>query len=201
MEFEKMLPIITAFLGMIIGSIVTIILSYRDRKQRKELIELEISQKKELFEIEKKQNQVLFELERKDKFRLVAVEKRLDAHQQALSHWYKLKKIYHKRNSNQKDEVLMLAKDFWINNSIYLGDETRKRFIEFIDILGLNIDEVIPGTKLSEQERQEYINIKKENWNKLNELHTVIFSEVALEPIKLYEKDKVPFDNQDGAKI
>ena len=59
---------------------------------------------------------------------MVAIEKRLETHQQALAYWYKMIQHIHKTNSLEKIKILTEAHEFWYNNSLFMEKETRRRF-------------------------------------------------------------------------
>lgn len=197
-DFEIIFPVIATLAGMIIGFIVTIFLSNRDRKHRKELLQLEISNKKEMFEIEKTQRQELFNLERKDKFRQVAIEKRLEAHQQALVYWYKLRDIYHEKNEEIRKGVIDTAYDFWYSNCLYLEKNTQKEFYAAIVIVEMNPTNILMRQESTDPNtRKEMNDLIKNNWDRFLIVHSLIFSEVELEPIKLSEKERSLIENQE----
>ena len=78
--------------------------------------------------VQSKEKEKYFDLERKEKLKLVAIEKRLEAHQQALQHWYNLKTVIHaKDDDSKKIEVLNSARNFWFSNSLYLEKQTRAK--------------------------------------------------------------------------
>lgn len=182
-------------LGVLIGSAITLFVSYKDRKIRKEITSLEIEHKKKLFEIEITQKHELFKLERKDKFRLTAIEKRLNAHQEAFDHWSRLSKIFHDANTKENQDIIKNAKEFWYSNTIYLEKETRRRFFEVINIVEdyeLNLRMI--RNEENEVHKEEYKKQLKEDYLKIRTLPDIILSEVELEPFSFKENDQDPFE-------
>ena len=81
--------------------------------------------------IQTKEKQKYFELERKEKFKLVAIEKRIEAHQQALKYWELLRSIIHKTDEDvEKQKIIKEVNKFWLDYSLYLEKETRLKFKE-----------------------------------------------------------------------
>ncbi len=63
--------------------------------------------------LQRKEGRKKFDLQRKDKYKLVAIEKRLEAHQQAFFHWNKLATIIHENDSYIRQSILESARDFY----------------------------------------------------------------------------------------
>jgi hypothetical protein len=127
---------------------------------------------------------VIFKLERKDKFRMVAIEKRLAAHQEAFKLWDNLLQVIH-LNDEEKIKTLNNAREFWFNNSLYLEKETRKRFLEAIGIVEFYKDKLEiyreeKDKKLKEQKKKDYLS----DWERMMKLPEYIAKEVELEPVK-----------------
>lgn len=140
-----------------------------------------------------KEKRKYFELERKEKLKLVAIDRRLEAHQQALKHWYDLKSVIHTSDDDEhKRKVLEAARDFWYSNSLYLEKQTRAKFQEAFWIvstykLWLEMRRDIQ----SQKEKDEHIQFYMGYWNEFHKLFEIIQKEVELEPIKS-EDDKTP---------
>ncbi len=74
--------------------------------------------------------------DRKDKYRLIAIEKRLEAHQRAFILWFELLNVIHKPDgTTEKTDVINRANDFWVNNALYLEKNTRHDFREAANIV------------------------------------------------------------------
>ncbi|OIO22752.1 MAG: hypothetical protein AUJ54_02955 [Ignavibacteria bacterium CG1_02_37_35] len=121
--------------------------------------------------------------DQKVKFRLVAIEKRLSAHQEAFSQWYKLVWVIH-TPAGDRIKVTNEVRNFWINNCLFLEKNTRKEFdivIKLVDGYSLKLqiakNEKDPHKK--EELRQDYLN----DWKRIFDLPNYIQSEVELKPI------------------
>lgn len=134
---------------------------------------------------QQKNDRKKFELERKDKYKLVAIEKRLCTHQEAFSLWHKLIRIIHSP-SDEKIPVITEARNFWINNCLYLEKNTCKEFDIVIKLVDGYADK-LQHAKLTfdpnekEKIRQDYLS----DWNRIFQLPTLIQREVELESISL----------------
>jgi len=143
--------------------------------------------------IQTKEKEKYFELERKEKFKLVAIEKRIEAHQQALKYWELLRSVIHKPDEDvEKQKIITAANKFWIDFSLYLEKETRLKFKEAIWIVSFyklwvdNYRDMDNGEK-KEEEKKYYM----ARWSDFHKLFEVIQKEVELEPIKAIV-DKTP---------
>lgn len=85
-----------------------------------------------IYYLNKTEKRKKFELQRKDKYKLVAVEKRLETHQEAFYHWGQLKSIVHSENTEERDEILSKAIDFWYSKNLYLEKATRENFSKVV---------------------------------------------------------------------
>ncbi|MFA5805047.1 MAG: hypothetical protein WC879_10425 [Melioribacteraceae bacterium] len=127
-----------------------------------------------------------FDLERKDKYKLVAIEKRLEAHQQAFNHWRKLLLVIHGRDIEQTTRTLKDAQEFWNLNCLYLENKTRKDFAETI-FRTSNHPSLIDQRRMAEkgEEKETASRDIKENWDFIHKLGITIQQDVELEPITL----------------
>jgi len=123
--------------------------------------------------------------DRKDKFRLVAIEKRLQAHQKAYALWYKLIWVIH---SPSADRILVTkeARNFWLNNCLYLEKNTRKEFDIVIQLIDGYSDKLRYWKDTSDPKekgkiRQDYM----KDWDRVMQLPKYIQSEAELEPVVL----------------
>ena len=133
-----------------------------------------------------KEKRKYFELERKEKFKMVAIEKRLATHQEAIKHWALLKSVIHSADeSENKLLVIKNAREFWLHNCIYMEKETRKEFSTGINIvsyykLWLEHGKDLPVGK----EKKESSKYFMKKWEEFHRLFEIIQEEVELEPIK-----------------
>lgn len=124
-------------------------------------------------------------LDRKDKFRLVAIEKRLQTHQEAFSLWYKLIWVIHSP-SDDRIPVITEARNFWLNNCLYLEKNTRKEFdivIRLVDGYSLKLQ--IAKDEKDSHKKEELIQDYRNDWKRISDLPNYIQSEVELKPIVL----------------
>ena len=66
--------------------------------------------------------------DRQTQLRLAALDKRLEAHQQAYSLWRKL--IFHAADKDTIVPIVLEAQTWWENNCLYLDPESRKAFYQ-----------------------------------------------------------------------
>jgi len=169
-EFIKeVFGVITPYIGVLVGSGITVL----------------------IFFLSKRHQEKIFSLERKDKMKLIAIEKRLEAHQQALVHWYSLRDVIHNYDDDDRKKVVNSAFDFWYSKCLYLEKQTRDKFYEaasIVDRYPMNLR--LFREAIDETERKSMSNLLNEQWNKFHDLHPIIFSEVELEPINSPDKGK-----------
>lgn len=72
------------------------------------------------------------EKERKDKFRLAALEKRLEVHQDAYERWNKLKELRFEEDP-EKTGFIFECQDWYYKNCLYLDSDSRLEFKKCIN--------------------------------------------------------------------
>ena len=128
----------------------------------------------------------------KEKFKLVAIEKRLEAHQQALKQWSILQYVIHKKNNEEKTKIISDVRNFWLSNSLYLEKETRKKFKDAIWIVSSYSMWLEMYRKMEPgKEKEDHKKFFTDCWNDFHQLFEIIQKEVELEPIKPIE-DRTP---------
>lgn len=146
-----------------------------------------------VFWLQDKQKEKYFELERKEKFKMVAIEKRLEAHQQALKLWDDLRSFIHSPDSDpDKMFVLTTARNFWYSNSLFLEKDSREQFEKAFWIVS-NYRLWLENWKLTQpgKEKDEARDFYQARWEEFHKTPEIIQKEVELEPIKPRE-DKTP---------
>ena len=140
--------------------------------------------------LERREKRKQFELERKDKYKLVAVEKRLEAHQQAFYHWEKLIEIIHEPDIEKRNIVLLEARKFFFENNLYLEKKTRNEFYVTINRVSNypNMINIWKNSKDGPAKIKAHEELIKD-WNAIQNLPTIIQNDVELEPIKLEIKE------------
>ncbi|MGD8777493.1 MAG: hypothetical protein PVH88_00850 [Ignavibacteria bacterium] len=117
-----------------------------------------------------------------DKFRLVAIEKRLQIHQEAFRHWYNMLWVIHKEN--EKIEVIKAARNFWVDKCLFLEKETRKEFDVVIQLVDFYREKLEWAKSLSDKdEKQKAEQEYQKDWNRIRNLAVLIQKEIKLEPI------------------
>ncbi len=161
-------------IGVIIGSIITII----------------------IFRIERKDRLKLSSQERKDKFKLVAIERRLEAHQQALKHWGALKSIIYEKDNEKRSRVIGDAANFWYENCLYLEKETRENFYKVIFLVS-SYSDFLESWKYASKgpEKEKAHNDLTKTWDEIHALSSIIMREVELEPISIKEEKDATGEN------
>jgi len=140
--------------------------------------------------IQSREKSKFFDLERKEKFRIAAIEKRLEAHQKAYA---QLSRFWDIIDSNSREEVrdmIKEGKEFMYNYSLYLESGTRKKMDEVLGFLNAYCPREYYISKLEPSERTKALNTYIKEEQRLNELGKLIQEEVALEPITLNYKQK-----------
>ena len=132
-----------------------------------------------------KEKRRYFELESKDKLKLVAIERRLEAHQQAYAMWYRLIWVIH-ASRQERAKVITEARNFWTNNCLYLEKNTRKEFDIIIKLVDDYSDKLEMGKRSTDAIQKE--KISKDfmgDWERIFELQKLIQKEVELEAITI----------------
>jgi hypothetical protein len=74
-------------------------------------------------------------LDRKQRYQVMTFEKRLQAHQEALSQCYELWDIVTgKRSDEDKDEGIKKVRNWWVNNQLFLDEASRSQILTLIDL-------------------------------------------------------------------
>jgi len=135
--------------------------------------------------LQSKEKRKYFELERKEKLKLVAIYRRLNAHQEAFIQWDKLVGVIHKPLGERKVRILQDARDFWIQNSLFLERDTRKRFSELISIVSLYKDNLDAyKTEIDPSQKSKLKIDFQTDWEKVMEFPEILQREVELEAIR-----------------
>jgi hypothetical protein len=120
-------------------------------------------------------------LERKDKYRLAALDKRLEAHQLAFGLSLEMYSNIH-ANFEIKKEIIKKLDNFWKNNSLYLTNNARKAFkTSYVDYARYDLLKQIFG----DTHDKEYGKILLEAFENISKLPQIIAREVDLEAMEL----------------
>ncbi len=134
-------------------------------------------------EIREKRKQ--FELERKDKYKLVAIEKRLEAHQQAYNQTMQFMKAMDYRDKKKVQDVFKNGQDFFSKNSLYLGEKVREKFSESLGFLNAYCPRWDYLNEFKMEDRTNELKKYHKESEKIFELARLIQTEVELEPIDM----------------
>lgn len=89
---------VSAFIGVLVGSAITGLIQYSSS-----------------------------EADRRNQLRLTALERRLEAHQQAYTLWRKM--LFADKRSNEIYDTVIECQDWWEKNCLYLSAQTREAFL------------------------------------------------------------------------
>lgn len=125
-------------------------------------------------------------LNRKDMLRIALIEKRLQAHQEAFSWWYKLILVIHS-TSSERIPIINAARKFWFEKCLYLEKNTRNEFDTVLKLIDgysdkLQKAKITLDQKAKEEMRQDYLG----DWDRIFKLPELIQREVRLQPIVPY---------------
>ncbi len=168
-----------------------------DYDLRKQELEHEYDQKKQQLEhdfSERKQA-----LEREDRFRLAALDKRLEAQQKAFEYWSKLRPLANQR-IELKSELLQEAWGFWSSNCLYLEEDTRKGFNDFLYYVDNypDIRDYARTTFSDYDEKQRAKKDKMDAWQQMRSFGAIILNDISLKPIDPRMRET---QNADGEAI
>ena len=130
--------------------------------------DIKLNNKKEFEALAQENRLALSAFEQKNDLRLAALDKRLEVHQKTYSLWYRLISSVHKES--ELWDMLQECNIFWIENSLYLTDASRKAF-----------DEAVRAASMHQAVKQEGDAVKtKENWNKIIKAGEIFVKSVSL---------------------
>lgn len=142
--------------------------------------------------LQRKDERKKFELERKDKYKLVAIEKRLEAHQGAYKHWIQLVEVIHEKDPDKRNQVVNAAREFYFSYALFLEKRTRQQFMVTVNQvynypMTLNMWRLLPHGP----EKKEAHNALMREWNSIYNFEKVVQEDIELEPI-ISEKKQTP---------
>ena len=101
-----------SFVGMIVNVVITV---RSNRSTAREIANLQI-----------KHTEYLEQAKQRHQLSLAALERRLEAHQQAYALWRKLSTAAH--DKEEMDHLATKCEDWWVKNCLYLSIEARQAF-------------------------------------------------------------------------
>jgi hypothetical protein len=141
-----------------------------------------------ILKIQSREKRKYFELERKDKFRMAAIEKRLEAHQKAYAFCMHSFEVMNSHSEEDVQHVCREGLSLMENHSLYLENETRKKMSEVIGFLRAYCPKEKFISEFDRSERKKALEIFHRESKKVFELSEVIQKDVALEPISINVK-------------
>jgi hypothetical protein len=104
-----------------------------------------------------------------NRLKMAALDKRLEAHQQAYTLWLQLRRSVH--NEDKNIDMVIKCQKWWEENCLYLDMESRKAFISSIHAVALHQD--LTGGQATTDE-------VKENWRYINECGEILIRSAGL---------------------
>ena len=125
--------------------------------------------------------------------RLAALDRRLEAHQEAYTLWWKLMGVVHDNASI--GGVIMECQDWWVKNNLYLDPEVRQAFRTAYHSASTYCQIYTELREADSIERQRRERSLSESWDSVNDAGEVIAKAVELPD--LVEKEHKPVSLQD----
>jgi hypothetical protein len=142
-------------------------------------------------EVEHKFDMITERFRETSALRLAAVERRLQAHQEAFSLWRQLLAVLHKRDRGDSElaEKVVNCQTWWENNCLYLSPEARLSFVDAYQA-ALDYQHFVQRHRYaSTAERiKEALKSQMETWKRISEAGNVLLESMDLPPLK-YEDD------------
>ena len=161
---------ISIFLIGIIVLIASFLGSYIRRKGQN------LATKEDISEITKKIEGIRADYAKKienhsqhNRLKMAALDKRLEAHQQAYTLWLQLRRSVHNKDNNF--DMVIKCQNWWEKNCLYLDMESRKAFMSSIHAVALHSD--LTGGQATKDE-------VKENWRDINECGEILIRGAGL---------------------
>lgn len=175
------------YLLLILGSVVAAFIgSYLGEKGKNLATKEDIEKITHQVEGVKRQHQEIIEnLKADHQLRMLAVERRLQAHQEAFTLWRELFTAVHGPDVRR---VADKCRIWWESNCVYLGPKSHHAFFEAFWAAAKHqsfLDSRAPASAVSE------------NWNRITDAPNIILAEVALPPLKV-SPEELGHKNKDG---
>ena len=122
-------------------------------------------------------NALLEELKARHQLRTASLDRRLQAHQEAFTHWRALI-----AGPNESGEAVIACQTWWEKNCLYLEPEVRQAFVEAYINAHLRVQFVLAHAE------SKYIT---EAWDKVMAFPTVLFGAIQLPPLSETERKSI----------
>jgi hypothetical protein len=151
--------------------------SYFSQKAKNLATREDIAKITEEVERVKSQYAVLIEeLRSQQQLRMAAIDRRLQAHQEAFTLWHKLVK---NNDDNEFLKTIMECQDWWSSNCLYLEPEVRQEFLRSYHSANLH-------RILVRQQNSDSATIQKE-WSDFMKFPDILFKAIALPSLTITE--------------
>lgn len=119
----------TLWLGeILIGWVTVYAAAYFAMKGKNRAVSENLKEMTRVVEEVKQENRLIIErLGYENRLRLAALDRRLQAYQDAYALWWDLKNCLHDRQ--RVGEAVMQCQDWWVRNNVYLDPEVRMAFV------------------------------------------------------------------------
>ena len=124
----------------------------------------------------------------RNKLRMAALDKRLDKDQEAYALWYRLFHSLH-REEEASDRITE-CQDWWVNNCLYLSEESRYAFASAITDAGIYLDIKRSIPKSGPTDSRDMKALKK-LWKEIGSCGPILVKSVGLPPINDKELNKI----------
>ncbi|HEY6170152.1 MAG TPA: hypothetical protein VI454_19115 [Verrucomicrobiae bacterium] len=177
-----------AFLGTYLRKKGENLATKEDLSELTELVERVRTQHAERLEnLAHENRKALEQTSREHQFRMAALDRRLEAHQQAYTLW---RKLFFSVHQKEVGEVVMECQNWWNKNCLYLDPESREAFLKAFHAAHLHAD-LLHGSVPTNEIR--------ENFAILQAAGDAIVRGAALPPIKDMETGRILNESESGA--
>lgn len=127
-------------------------------------------------------NEILENLRAKQQLRIAAVDRRLQAHQEAFTHWRSLVD-----GEIEIGKAVVACQEWWVKNCLYLEPSVRKSFVSSYMAAHARMQFIRAGSDA------EYI---MESWKTVMSFPDTLFSAIQLPPLSAEEKEFLQNDGK-----
>ena len=125
---------------------------------------------------------LLEELKTRNSLRVAALEKRLQAHQEAFTHW---RDLMSKTYTEEAGSSVVACQSWWEQNCLYLEPEVREAFLDAYSAAAMHNQLV--------RSRPDY-KVVQENWQRITKFPDIVFKAFQLPPMSSSEAKSVKLE-------
>ena len=122
---------------------------------------------------------LLEELKTRNSLRTAALERRLQAHQEAFAHW---RGLMAKTHTEEAGRAVVVCQSWWEQNCLYLEPEVRHAFVDAYSAAAMHNQLV--------RSRPDY-KVIQENWKRITSFPDFVFRAVQLPPMSPAEAESL----------